>query len=297
MNRRDQIVGCIVGGAIGDALGGMYEGQSSPSTLDFSRPAHVSDDTQLTLATCESIQPGGIVDPDKLVERFLFWFRHRKLTGLGASTLKALRDLDAGAHWALSGREGEYSAGNGAAMRVAPLAFCLNPDSKEDRRLLRDLCRITHRNEEAYVGALAIVYAVRLFSDDTWNFDRSLAGSVAERLPETNVRDALLTASEFPHQLSILEASRTLGCSGYVAESVPLAIFAAQRAATGSLESLYEGVIEAGGDTDTIASMAGQIGGARLGLSRISQSLMDSVMGMEHIQRSATEFADKLTKS
>jgi hypothetical protein len=45
-----------------------------------------------------------------------YGYNKGKLTGLGASTLKALRDLQVGAHWALSGWSGEYAAGNGAAM-------------------------------------------------------------------------------------------------------------------------------------------------------------------------------------
>src|SRR5438552_12980525 len=80
---------------------------------------------------------------------------------MGSSTLKALHDLDAGLHWALAGAKGEMSAGNGAAMRIAPLAFHLDPTVARDRQVIRDVCRITHHNEEAYVGALAIVVAVR----------------------------------------------------------------------------------------------------------------------------------------
>src|SRR5262245_24138963 len=66
--------------------------------------------------------------------------------GLGSSTLKALRDLSAGAHWALAGARGEYAAGAGAAMRIAPLAFLLDPASADDRVLIRDVARITHHS-------------------------------------------------------------------------------------------------------------------------------------------------------
>ena len=47
-------------------------------------------------------------------------------------------------------------------MRIAPLAFFLDPEDAGDRQLIRDVCRITHHNEEAYVGALAVVTAVDL---------------------------------------------------------------------------------------------------------------------------------------
>lgn len=107
----DKIIGCIVGGAIGDTVGGVSERNE----------ISLSDDTQLTLATCEAITERGVVAPDVLASAFLRWFKAGELTGLGSSTLKALRDLAAGGHWALAGARGEKAAGNGAAMRIAPL--------------------------------------------------------------------------------------------------------------------------------------------------------------------------------
>jgi ADP-ribosylglycohydrolase len=153
--------GCILGGAIGDALGGPFEGQPGPLQFVRHKNWEISDDTQLTLATCESIVEVGKVSPEHIADRFVQWFRDRRITAMGASTLKALRDLDAGFHWALAGAKGDMSAGNGAAMRIAPLAFHLNPKLDSDRQTLRDVCRITHHNEEAYVGALALLTAIR----------------------------------------------------------------------------------------------------------------------------------------
>src|SRR4051794_30405994 len=123
----DRVLGCILGGAIGDALGGPYEGQPGPLTVQPDLPWGLSDDTQLTLATCEAIIATGAITPASIADRFTAWFRSGRITGMGASTLKALRDLSAGAHWALAGRKGDRGAGNGAAMRVAPLAFCIDP--------------------------------------------------------------------------------------------------------------------------------------------------------------------------
>ena len=99
----DSIRGCIIAGAIGDALGGPFEGQPGP--LEFREHSNwaISDDSQLTLATCESIIEIGRVSPEHIAGRFVQWLRDRRITGMGASTLKALRDLDAGAHWALAG--------------------------------------------------------------------------------------------------------------------------------------------------------------------------------------------------
>src|SRR6266568_4508336 len=51
----DRARGCILAGTIGDAMGGPFEGKPGP--LKFHDPSNwsISDDSQLTLATCESI--------------------------------------------------------------------------------------------------------------------------------------------------------------------------------------------------------------------------------------------------
>ena len=123
----DRVVGSIIGGALGDGWGRPFEGGLRRDAAPLPNVLVVSDDTQLTLATCEAIIERGRVDAEAIAARFVAWFRLGRLDGLGASTLKALRDLDSGAHWALAGAKGERSAGNGAAMRVAPLAFVLDP--------------------------------------------------------------------------------------------------------------------------------------------------------------------------
>src|SRR5207253_2531037 len=132
--------------------------------------------------------------------------RARRVTGLGASTLKALRDLEVGAHWALAGRKGERAAGNGAAMRIAPLTFCLDPLADESRSLIRDVCRITHHSDEAYVGALAVVLAI----------GAARAGGqplewIASHLPDTSVRDRLLMYAALPAEESLAEAAARYG--------------------------------------------------------------------------------------
>ena len=116
--RVHSLYGCLIGGAIGDAVGSYYEGQANVKSVEFDVINGITDDTQLTLATCESIIDSGHVSAESIAKKMLEWYNNGKLSGLGSSTLKALRNLQVGAHWALSGRSGEYAAGNGAAMRM-----------------------------------------------------------------------------------------------------------------------------------------------------------------------------------
>src|SRR5919205_386958 len=150
MNETDQIIGAILGGAIGDCMGGPYEGSPRPRRVDFQHVWKISDDTQMTLATCEAITESRRVDPAVIAATFSHWYRNSRITGMGAATYKALSELSQGGHWAVVGMKGDRAAGNGAAMRIAPLAFCLDPTDYRARRVLRDVCRITHHHEEAY---------------------------------------------------------------------------------------------------------------------------------------------------
>jgi ADP-ribosylglycohydrolase len=293
----DSILGCVVGGAIGDALGSFFEGRSgnAPDQIWGQEDWRLSDDTQLTLATCEAIATTGVPDPAAIAAAFLRWFRGRRLTGLGASTLKALRDLDAGAHWALAGRRGERAAGNGAAMRIAPLAFCLDPEQTASRQLIRDVCRITHHSDEAYVGALAVVLVIREFVSGARQWNNALLGQIADALPDTSVRDRLHAYADLPQTVTLAEAAERFGVSGYVVESVPFAIAAAQRVGELGFAPMLEHIIRAGGDADTNASLAGQMAGAALGLSGLPANLVDRLPQPDFILTTARRFAGAVT--
>lgn len=219
----------------------------------------VTDDTILTLATCKAIIGAEKIDPAEVASSMVEAFRSGRIPGLGASTLKALKDLAAGGHWATSGRSGELAAGNGAAMRIFPLAMILDGTTKEHRVLIRDVARITHKSDEAYVGALAVVRAAHLIADSAPT--SSLLQTLARDLPDTRVRDAIQSLSELPDRVDSAAVAATTGTSAYVAESVPLALFIAFANRT-SVESAVLGAIRCGGDTDTIASIAGQLVGS-----------------------------------
>lgn len=247
-------------GAIGDSVGGRFEGSGSVERVNYDFDWAVSDDTQLTLATCEAIYDAETVRPEKVAMKFLEWFNRRKLTGLGSSTLKALRELQVGGHWALVGNSGERAAGNGAAMRIAPLAFKRNVS----RMTIKDICSITHKNDEAYTGALAIYYSIVNALHGEWKGGPDLIEKIAGELPDTNVKDRLLKLYDMK-TLPLAEIGTLHKPTGYVVDSVPISIFAAQQIANLDAHQIFEELIKMGGDTDTTCSMTGQIIGTLLG--------------------------------
>lgn len=287
----DKIIGCILGGAVGDAVGLPYEGYDSTVEAVELKGQQISDDTQLTLATCEAIiEHNGIVEPSVIASRFASWHANRRVSGIGASTHKALSELVAGGHWALVGRKGEYAAGNGAAMRIAPLAFCLNPKDHDSRQMIRDVSRITHHNEEAFIGALGVTIAIRV----AWAGQLDFLPYVIESIPDSKVRDRLAAMRQLQIDAPLIDIARRFGCSGYVVESVPFALYGVQRVSLVGFENLMRELISVGGDTDTIASIAGQIAGTLIGKKELPQHLVAQLQELSFIEGVANQFAQQI---
>jgi len=291
---KNRVLGCLLAGALGDAWGGPYEGAAGPLVFAVPSRPELSDDTQFTLATCQSIIEFGRADPETLASHLVRWFLDGRIRGVGSSTLKAMRDLAAGTHWALAGRRGEFAAGSGAAMRIAPLAFVLNSIDAQDRVLIRDACRITHHSDEAYVGALAVISSIHAVLSGKWSPDRSFLALTVDVLPDSAVRDRIQEL--LPLQLPASEVAQKFGSSGHVVDAVPLALYCAQLIASEPLPTVLARAISVGGDTDTIASITGQLAGTVVGSDGVPNDLLTEVRGSDELRSIAEDFAEFVAK-
>jgi ADP-ribosyl-[dinitrogen reductase] hydrolase len=188
LNREARVRGCLLGLAVGDALGAPLEGLSTQQIrahygqvddyVDGSRawkkkpyrwrmPGLYTDDTQQALALCDVLLACRSVDPDRLAELYLrlatpkgsYVGAHR---GVGRSFRQVLADLEAG----VSPRDtGQLSAGIGAAMRIAPVGLYFDGSQADDDESMFDAVMaaslMTHRDIRSLAGALAVVHAVR----------------------------------------------------------------------------------------------------------------------------------------
>lgn len=169
MISESSIVGCLLGGAVGDALGLPYEGLSparaarllgEPDRYRFAfGRGMISDDAEhACLAAQALIESAG--DPElfaaSLGRRMRRWFLCGP-AGIGMATLRACGKLCVG----VSPRNsGVFSAGNGPAMRAA-IPRAAVADLASLRSLVRASTRITHLDPKAEFGAWAVALASR----------------------------------------------------------------------------------------------------------------------------------------
>ncbi len=182
--RVDRVRGCLLGSAVGDALGAPLEGLSSQQIrTHYGRVRHYvdgvqawkrkpyrwrmrglySDDTQQALALCDVLLDHQRVDQERLADLYLalmtpkgsFVGAHR---GIGRSFRQVLSALEQGVHAHLAGQP---NAGIGAAMRIAPvpLYFADQVGPMFDSVMAASL--MTHRDIRSLSGALAVTHAIR----------------------------------------------------------------------------------------------------------------------------------------
>jgi ADP-ribosyl-[dinitrogen reductase] hydrolase len=144
----DRSMGALLGLAVGDALGAPYEGLgrgSYPPVSDYSAGGvhglgvgGWTDDTAMAICLAESLLARGGVDERDLLERFLRWHRTGEnsctgaAVGISRKTRAALEGFErSGGVNAAAELE---NAGNGAIMRLAPVAIFFRRNEIEARR-------------------------------------------------------------------------------------------------------------------------------------------------------------------
>ncbi len=288
----DRLRGVLLGTAVGDALGLPAEGMSARAIarrfgdLDrfrlFGRTGWVSDDTELSALVAQSLARHPR-DPDACAQAFrrsLLGFLARLPWGVGLATLRASLRIALG-----FSRSGIASAGNGAAMRAAVAGVFLRDRPREERIAFgRRLAEVTHTDPRAVEGARDVAALA------AGGRRAARAVGAEERLAGALDRAATLAAGAAPLE----EAAESLGTTGYVVHTVPLAAFVFARWGDEPLTAL-RAAIRAGGDTDTTAAIVGAWAGARHGESALPADLVarlhDGPFGPRHLRALAGSLA------
>jgi ADP-ribosylglycohydrolase len=246
----------MLGAIVGDVIGSRFEGTGHKSKeFELYHPqCRFTDDTVLTCAIAEWCL--GIETLADLWAEPGRRFEPMRLEKLSRHTIRgfAARYPDAGygdafKKWvAMSDHEFGHSWGNGAAMRVSPVAYAFN--SLDDVVLYaKHHTACSHDHPEAYRGAACVAAAVFL---------------ARSKKDKGTIRQYLET--EFGYDLSRrLDDVRPAyqydpSCQG----SVPEAVIAFLEAT--DFEDAVRNAVSLGGDADTQASIAGAIAAAYYGI-------------------------------
>jgi ADP-ribosylglycohydrolase len=136
--------------------------------------------------------------------------------------------------------------------------------------------------------------AVRVAASGLWDGSNDLLRLVVEVLPDTQARDRLIALTEIEKETPLREIARRFGCSGYVVESIPLALCGASRIRSSDFKTILIELIACGGDTDTNASIAGQVAGALIGRSRLPEEMIARTPDRRLVEAVAIAFSESL---
>jgi ADP-ribosylglycohydrolase len=300
---KSRFSGCLIGQCLGDAFGAPVEGMPRVACRHYIDtymqawhrededvvPIYIgqyTDDSQLARELMQSYAECGDFDPEDYARRIADIFRENRIVGRGIATDQAAMRLIEGMPWKKSGCPSP-SAGNGSAMRAAPVGLLYYDDPERLISAARDQSWITHQDSRCLAGAVAIAGATALtvVSEliDPHAFVSQLAewtapinaefAEILQRLPEWITLPAddavnLIKIEGKPAEY----ADGWPGISPFVVSSVLWSLYSFLRFRDDYWDTIRT-AIAVGGDVDTTAAMAGAISGAYLGLDAIPDHL------------------------
>lgn len=303
MNQQiDQAIGCLMGTAIGDALG-MPASFMSPTQVkeeygritDFLKPseqqvAHqslqaggITDDTQESLIVASVLLEAKRFEQKVFIQKMKDWaIEHRMLesTVIGPSTRTFLETIIKGGDVFQAGRTGDT---NGAAMRVSPIGIYYHWNVEQAIEAAIDSALPSHGSKPGVASACAIAAAVATsIAGGSLQEVMTTAMEAAKRgeargyeIPAPSVVARIRLAKELVDRYAdqpldeiayLLYQYIGAGMKAY--ESIPLSL-GVFYAAKGNVEQGVTAVINLGDDADTNGAIVGALCGAYSGVSRI----------------------------
>ena len=285
------IIGCLLGTAVGDAVGLPLEALSkrrqerlfpevTGPNLFFGR-GMLSDDTEHTCMVAQALLVSG-GEPQRFIQSLAWRLRCWLLglpAGVGLATLRAAVKLWVGFS---PDHSGVFSAGNGPAMRSAILGVCYGDQIDKLRALTHASTCLTHVDPRAEHGALAVALAAWFAAKgncDPCGYCRELQKLLGNDGSE--LINSLFNAADSANRGERTEEFAVAlglanGVSGYVNHTVPVALHTWFRYSN-DYRAAVLAAIRCGGDTDTVAAIAGGIVGAGVGRSGIPQEWLNAL--------------------
>lgn len=304
MEKAERFRGCLLGLAVGDALGTTLEfkppGTFKPITDMVGggpfhlRPGQWTDDTSMALCLAESLVECRGFNPKDQMERYIQWWREGYLSStgtcfdIGNTTRTALAAfLKTGNPY--SGPTEPRTAGNGSLMRLAPVPMFYADNPCEAIEKSGESSRTTH-------GAKVCVDACRYFGG---LIAGALSGTTKEELlsncyapiPGYWKEHTLVPEIEDIARGSYNEKNPPeIRGTGYVVQSLEAALWAFYKSKTFKEGCLI--AVNLGDDADTTGAIYGQLAGAYYGEEGIPQKWLSGLV----LRKLILSFADHLFK-
>jgi ADP-ribosyl-[dinitrogen reductase] hydrolase len=247
--------------AIGDALGatvefmtegeivsvhGVHKNILGGGWLKLKRGA-VTDDTQMSLAVARSLVKLGDFDARDIAQNFADWLKSGP-PDVGNTCRRGIRRFMT--HGSVEGPLSDGDGGNGAVMRVTPIALATlsRPEAAENWAAAQG--RITHNHERSDA---ACIWFTRLIQQALLSPDKTKLRQIAD---DWVTQDHAFRYEHYkgPSSAYVVDTMRTV-LAGFFA--------------TDSLEDCIVHVVNRGGDADTTGALVGALAGAFYGLDAI----------------------------
>ena len=225
----------MIGAIAGDIIGSVFEQNPIKTTTFplFSQPSRFTDDTVLSVAVADAI-----LNRTDYAIVLKTYGRMYPTAGYGMSFFS----------WMQSDDPKPYNSwGNGSAMRVSAVGFAFE-SVREVLREARNSAAVTHNHPEGIKGAQATALAIFL---------------ARQGAKKSDIRREIRNRFHYPLDRSLAEIrphyTFDISCQGSVPESI-MAFLESQ-----NFESAIRLAVSLGGDSDTMASIAGGIAQAYYG--------------------------------
>lgn len=267
MVNRDDVIArgtaAFLGLALGDALGATTEFMT-PGEIRAQykihrkiigggwlhlKPGRVTDDTEMSLAIARSVTSCGGWQLDDIARNFVAWMRSKPID-IGATVRKGIRHYMRTGELAVA--PNEWDAGNGAAMRMAPVTLFSLGDEKMMERCSLEQAHLTHNHPLSDAACLTIGRMVQaaIFGADRFTLHK-LTRDLAADYPKF----------KFNHYDG--------QASGYVVETMRTVFH--YFFSTATFEECLLGIVNQGGDADTTGAIGGMLAGAFYGRDALPQ--------------------------
>ena len=277
----------LIGFAVGDAMGVPLEFMersdliNNPITEMLSKKPYpagtFSDDTSMTIATIDAIIKDRKIDSKHIMDNFVDWVAKGKYSptnkcfGIGKTTLQAITKYVNAKDYISPTRCGLTdikSNGNGSLMRMLPIALYTYNKKLSDfeiAKITNEVSSLTHAHEISKIACYIYIKYMHFILDglkplDAYNklkelnyyFYKEENLSYFDRILKINIKNLTLD---------------NLNSTGYVVDTLESVFWLILN--TTSYSQVIIGGINLGGDTDTIAAIAGSIAGLIYGYDSI----------------------------